>query len=334
MSDAVQHPTGQAWRIATACLLTFLCTQGWQLSHANLGVWTTFMVMINYPNTVFQKGIERLVGRIVGVLLGLAVTTVLGDAAPLVLYAEALLLVAFFYVASANRLTYTFLNAGLYTVVLVDQGLAQPDQAASVAWELIVVIGVGVVVADLVAWLTGAEQNLSLQTSGPPLWPLRAEWLSHSLMLATTVMLTQLVTHWLELPIEKATISVMVLCIAPDVQSAMHKGKLRLLGAVLAVLWACASFLILVRQPYVELLAASLFLGQFVAGYAGRVWGSDGYAGIQMGLVLPLILVVPQQEVGDLRSVLQRIEGIFVGVGMTLLVGTLWPRWGPADQRK
>src|SRR5262249_25065525 len=81
------------------------------LEQANLAVWTTYMVMAQYSFTRFQKGLERVIGRGVGILAGLAVTTWFNAAYLLATGLVAVLLVTFFYLYFAGRLAYTFLNA-------------------------------------------------------------------------------------------------------------------------------------------------------------------------------------------------------------------------------
>ena len=52
------------------------------------------------------------------------------------------------------------------------------------------------------------------------------------------------------------------------------------------------AFLVVVLLPHLALLAGLLFLGQFVAAYLTRTAGKYAYAGLQMGLVLPLLVVL------------------------------------------
>jgi hypothetical protein len=92
-----------------------------------------------------------------------------------------------------------------------------------------------------------------------------------------------------------------------------------------------ATFILLSRLPHFFLLLALLFLGIFLAAYLTRVGDTYSYAGLQMGLVLPLVLVVPRPEFGSFTSVMQRLEGIVIAVAATLLVGGLWPRFKPPN---
>ena len=152
------------------------------------------------------------------------------------------------------------------------------------------------------------------------------------MMLAVTVLLTVLGAHVLDLPPSKAAISVMLLTVTPHLQALILKGELRLVGAFLAVVWAAATFVVVVLLPHFLMLAGLLFLGQFVAAYLTRAGGKYAYAGVQMGLVLPMLVVVPRAEFGSLTPAAQRLEGILLGLVVSVVVATLWPRFPLADR--
>ena len=132
------------------------------------------------PFTRFQKGLERVVGRGLGILAGLVLTTWFHDTALLTLVLIAALLTTFFYLYFAGRLAYTFLQAGLYVVAMFQIGHANPTSAVSAAEGLFAAIVLGVMVADVVTWLFGAERDLGIRLGEAPLWPPHSDWLSGS----------------------------------------------------------------------------------------------------------------------------------------------------------
>lgn len=319
---------GLALRGALAAAVCLALAEWWHVEHANLAVWTTHMVTAQYPFTAFQKGIERILGRGLGILVGLILLTLFGNAPILALALKLLAILVFFYVYFAGRLAYTFLNAGFYLAAIVSIGVADPSAAVPQGKALFLAVVLGVVMADLVMWLTGAESDLRIEAGGQPLLPLNYENLNHSLMLVVTVALTQLVTSYLDLPMESTITSLMLLTIAPDIRSMLRKGELRILGAVLGTVWALGSFLLLVQMPHFLLLEALLFLGMFLAAYLTRASQTYSYAGLQMGLVLPLALVMPLRECVSIHAGLQRLEGIVTAVVMSVLVGGFWVSFG------
>jgi uncharacterized membrane protein YccC len=326
-TDETRNATGQALLTAGATVLCLVLAECFGLEHANLAVWTTYLVMGQYGFTRFQKGLERVIGRGLGILAGLVLTAWFHDTAVLTLVLIAALLTSCFYVYFAGRLAYTFLQAGLYLVATFQIGHANPASAARSAEGLFVAIVFGVVVADMVNWLLGAEHDLGIRFAGAPLWPMRGDWLSQSLMLAVTVLLTLIGAHALSIPPEKAAISVMLLTVTPHVQAMILKGELRLAGAFLAVAWAAATFLVVGLLPHFPLLACLLFLGQFVAAYLTRTAEKYAYAGVQMGLVLPMLAVAPPAEFGRFVPAVQRLEGIVLGLVVGVVVAVLWPRF-------
>jgi uncharacterized membrane protein YccC len=322
-----QTPLRHALLTATAAVVCLLVAEVFRIARADLAVWSTYLVTVQFSYTRFQKGIERILGRALGILAGLAFTTWLHDAPILTFLLMAVLLTFFFYVYFAGRLAYTFLQAGLYLVAMFQIGEGNPASAVSAAEGLFVAIVVGVFVGILVSWLFGAEQNLEIELGKDPLLPLNMDWLSQSLMLAVTVILTLFGAHMLDIPPEKAAISVMLLTVTPHVQALIQKGELRIAGAVLASLWAIGTFLIVGLLPTLPLLAALLFLGQFIGAYITRTAGEYSYAGLQMGLVLPMLIVVPRNEFGVFTPAIQRLAGIVLALLASVVVAVLWPRF-------
>src|ERR1700752_2286073 len=100
-----------AFLTAAATVVCLVLAEWFGLEHANLAVWTTYLVMVQYAFTRFQKGLERVVGRGLGILAGLVLTTWFHDTAVLTLVLIAVLLIACFYLYFAGRLAYTFLQA-------------------------------------------------------------------------------------------------------------------------------------------------------------------------------------------------------------------------------
>jgi hypothetical protein len=211
-------------------------------------------------------------------------------------------------------------------------GHADPASAVRAAEGLFAAIVLGVVVAVVVTWLAGAEHDLGIRFGEAPLWPLREDWLSQSLMLAVTVLLTLLGAHALGLPPAKAAISVMLLTVSPHMQAMILKGELRIAGALLATAWGLVTFVVVGLLPHFLMLAGLLFFGQFVAAYLTRTVGKHSYAGLQMGLVLPMVVVAPPDEFGSLTPAVQRLEGILLGLVTSIVVAGVWPRFPLADK--
>lgn len=299
----------------------------------NLAVWTTFLVMAQYSYSSFQKGIERIVGRGVGIFLGLVLTTWCNDMPLFELVTVGILLTGFFYVYFSGRLAYTFLQAGLYLVAVLEIGNASPSTVFDEAKELFAAIVVGVFVADVVNWLAGSEHDLSLALGEKSLFPIRGEWINQSLMLSVTVLVTLVGAHVIGLPPSQSAISVILLTVSPHLQALIVKGELRILGLVLATLWGLATFILVGLLPYFALLVLLVLLGIFVATYLTVTGGTYGYAGLQMGLVVPMLVASPPDEFGRVTPAEQRFEGIILGLVASIVVAGLWPYF-PLSERK
>jgi uncharacterized membrane protein YgaE (UPF0421/DUF939 family) len=328
---ANRDATFHALLTAIASVVCLVLAEVWRLEHHDLAVWTTFLVMSQYSHTSFQKGVERILGRGVGILAGLVITTWF-DGVPLVAVAFiAVLLTACFYIYFSGRLAYTFLQAGLYLVAVFQIGHSNPSGVVLEAWALFGAVVLGVAVADVVTWLAGVEGDVSIELGTAPLFPIRAEWLNQSLMLAVTVWLTLVAAHWVNLPPSQSAISVLLLTISPHLQALIQKGELRIAGLLLAVVWSIVTFVLIEALPFFPLFAALLFAGQFVATYVTLTGGTYAYAGLQMGLVLPMVIVAEPSEFGTFTVAIQRFEGIILGLAASILVAGLWPRFPLAE---
>jgi hypothetical protein len=66
-----------------------------------------------------------------------------------------------------------------------------------------------------------------------------------------------------------------------------------------------------------------LFLGSYLATYLAQTGGTWSYAGVQMGLVLPMILVVPAKEFGSMTAVFARLEGVVIALCCSILASSI-----------
>ena len=325
--------TSQALLTAVATVVCLAVAEVLGLGHANLAVWTTFMVMAQYPFTRFQKGLERVVGRGLGILTGLILTTWFNDTSLLTLALIAVLLTCFFYFYFAGRLAYTFLQAGLYVVASSRSATPTPGfgrrrqrgscspPSCSASWSR--------------PWLRGwpAPSTISASASGDaPLWP-GARRLAEPEPDAGR--------HGIADPARgpRARPAAREGCHlgnAPHGDAARagndSEGRTAFAGASWPSVWALGTFLVVGLLPYFPLLAGLLFLGQFMAAYLTVRPESIAYAGVQMGLVLPMLVVAPPAEFGSLTPAFQRLEGVLLGLAASVVVASLWPRFPLADR--
>ncbi|MBX3411192.1 MAG: FUSC family protein [Pirellulales bacterium] len=321
----------QALLAALAVAITLVAAEWLDLAQPGLAVWSTHMVMVQYTYSTFQKGVERIVGRSVGILLALVLATLTREAWLLGLLLEMLATVALFYLYFGGRLSYTWLNAGLYLAVVMEISRSEPASATLIAAELFYAIVLGVTVAVVVSWLAGAEQDVTIHTDGKPLWPLDRDLLSHSIMLTLTVLIVQLLCFALSFSSTTSIVAVMMLTITPDYQSLLWKGELRLAGAGLAMVFATIFLILLLERPSFPLLVLGIFLGTFLAVTLARNHERWSYAGVQMGLVLPMILVMPHSELGSLHVAFARVGGAIFAIGASVIVGVIWSAFVPVS---
>jgi uncharacterized membrane protein YgaE (UPF0421/DUF939 family) len=318
---------GLGLRVGVAATICLVVSEVFQLDQASLSVYTTHLVMSQTALSVFQKGMERIVGRLLGVLYGVGLVLFLRDTPLLYLLLMALGQVGFCYVHLSGRLAYAALNGALFVGALAAIGIMAPATAVPYAWNVAAQLVLGVGTALLVNAVTGADRTTVSQPGGGPLFPLRADWLNKSAMLATAQVGALLATVTLELPVTPTLISALILGVTPgDAVAIGKKGWQRTVGALLGSGYALAALILLGLTPAFPLLVALVFVGMFLASYGTRTSKTYTYAFLQMGLVVPMALVGAPDELGSITKALQRLEGIAAGLLIAEFVVLVWPQ--------
>lgn len=316
--------TIQALRVAAAASIALLVAEGWHLPHTNLAVWTTHMVMSSHPHTTFQKGLERIVGRGAGVLFGTLIGSFFGEEKALALGLEVAGLLVLFYAHYCGRLAYTYQNAGIYLQAMLQIGDADP----SVAWVnggwMFLAIVVGVVVAYVVSWATHAESDLSIDPGRGPLLPIRAEPLWRAAQLTATMLLAQYVFYALDMPSDANTYTVLMMSVIPDFQKMRHRTTYYVGGILAGVAYAVPALLLLNRVLHLPMFVALVALGEFLSSYLAQSDDDIKFIGIEMGLIIPLMLVLPLDRAQSPYTTVYNILALFVFTVIAVVVGWSW----------
>jgi uncharacterized membrane protein YccC len=313
---------------STACLVV---AQWLDLQETALSVYTAHIIMVQYPFTSFQKGVERTFGRISGLLYGLVLVELFHGTPLLFLVLTAVGQVVCGYVYLSGRLAYTALMAAIFIGVVAATGLGDPAAAAPYVANAIPQLLLGQVAALVVNALTGYEGTLTFEAGGKPLLPLRTDWLNAAFMLSAGQMAALFVTVQLGLPVTATMVSALIVGLAPaGGQSMTRKAALRALGAVYGGGYAAGAILLLNQVPAFWLLAALVFLGMFLAACWTKASRNHSYAFLQMGLVLCQVLIAPSGRIGTVDTAFQRLVGVVVGLTVAQAVSFAWPH-RPAD---
>src|SRR6516165_10554226 len=94
--STARSAVGLALRGSLAAAVCLALAECWRVEHANLAVWTTHMVTAQYPFTAFQKGVERILGRGLGILVGLVLLALFHNAPVLAVTLKLLAMLVFF----------------------------------------------------------------------------------------------------------------------------------------------------------------------------------------------------------------------------------------------
>ncbi len=322
--EAEQAAVAGALRTASAATLCVIVTEWFHMPLTYMSVISVYVVLDQTTAPAFQKGIERLVGRIVGVGYGALIAVFFRDSTALYLVVLATGQLAMYYVNASGRFAYSALQGGAFMAAVACTGLTAPQTVPLFALHMLEQVVLGVVVALAVAWMTAMPRALALEPGGTRWLPLRIDWLREAAMLTTSSMSTLFLTALLNLPAVPSLISAVILSLSPDRSTMRRKGRQRALGAVCGGAYGFASLALLHYQVHFLLLLALCFFGIFVAGYYTFASKEFGYVALQAGMTITMVLLGETNEVGSFETAVTRFIGVWVGLLNSLAAHFLW----------
>ncbi len=174
MVDEADNQAANVFRallVAGASTLCLVATEVLHLGLTYMSVISVHIIMTNPSTTIFQKGLERILGRVLGVIFGLALVMYLRETPFLFLLILVTGMAIFFYIYFSGHLSYTGLQGGAFVTIIVVTGLTTPSQTLSTAESMIQQILLGVAIALLVTGMFAADRPVD-QLVSPPILPL------------------------------------------------------------------------------------------------------------------------------------------------------------------
>jgi len=326
-SDTISPaPVPAAARVALASVACFVISSIFQLDLPYQSLITVHIVNLKYPRGPFQKGMERLIGRVGGVMYGALLAVMLGGSPGLLLSGMIVFQLIVWYLNAAERLPYAGIHLGLFSATTAATGLfAPPSVAVESAIATAIQIVLGVFVAELVNILAADSGPLRIDTGTNPLFPLRKAWVAASVRVTLASVSALFLAGTFSLPILPTMISAMLITQAGDPAAAEWKAYLRMLGAVAGVLYCVPVLHLLAQVPSLGLLLGFIFLGIFAGQLLAKRSVDYGYLGFQFGLAVGLILAGKPAELSDLNVGLQRLIGVVGGTMIAIVVVVMIP---------
>jgi uncharacterized membrane protein YccC len=328
-SDPQAAAVALGLRIVAASSLCLIVSEYFAWGPVAIAVYSAHLVMVQYTYTAFQKGVERIAGRVLGIVYALALLAFFGPSLILYFLLMAVGLMAFGYFFAASRLGYTALMAMIYLGYMGFICLRTPAEALPEGLALARQITLGVLSAFVVDWLTGAERVLTIELGAAALWPIRLDWLNRAALIAATQLAALAAAVWLEWDTLTTVVSATVLAVATDRRALETKALQRGVAALIGGVYSFLALLLLNLAPHFALLLALLALGMFASGYFARTASGYTYIGLQTGLVLPLVLLGPPGQLGSLDAAYGRLAGVALGWAVSELFVLFWPRVAP-----
>jgi uncharacterized membrane protein YccC len=313
-------------RVATACSVCLVAVTLLRLDDGYLSVITCLLVMAQYTYTAYQKGVERILGRVSAVAFSLLLVLLLKERPAIYLTLLIAAQLAANYLYASGRLTYLGVQAAAFSGAMAAMGITSPvSVVAAMGVNVIVQVVLGVVVANAVNWLTGAEFDLTIHTEGSPLLPLRPDWLNQAVRMTVIALAALLAAVGFSLPEIPTMVSAFILGSVTDLPTLHKKGWQRAAAPVIALAYGFVVVVLLHHLPYFSLLLIAIFAAQLTSTYVTRTSANYSYVGLQTGLAIPMVLVSPPGELSDLSVALQRLTGVMAGFAVSLAITVFWP---------
>ena len=129
------------------------------------------------------------------------------------------------------------------------------------------------------------------------------------------------------------TYTLFLISVIPDYPR-MRERTGHYVGGILAgVAYAVPSLLLLNRVLHLQMLVALVALGEFVASYLAQSKGNIRFVGIEMGMIFPLLLVLPLDTAQSPYTTLYNIIALFTYTLIAVVVGRAWVALGLEPDR-
>lgn len=149
-----------------------------------------------------------------------------------------------------------------------------------------------------------------------------------SIKVVLAIMIVVFGDLYFDLPasVETLITAVLITAAPANIGQAHLKEKLRFLAVIVGGLYSLGVILIVSNVPHFPVFLLLLWLGLFLGAYTASGSERVAYAGFQMGIVLPLILLGTDGPPTSFTIAIQRFVGVIVGgVIALIIVHFVWP---------
>jgi uncharacterized membrane protein YccC len=311
--------TGLSCWLATVAAFALHLDNPWW---ATISAW----VISNLDRSAFwQKGVMRIIGTIVGCVLGYELATQLEGKALAQAISFFLLAGGASYMRFRSRFGYAWFIGAVAAILLLSLSLSEPQSLYYFAHYRAYEIICGVASATLCAGIMGVILRMeghpaTAETKNPAAAATRKEILNVALVGGLTAVIIPLLWSAFDLPsLPQSLVTVLVL-VTPTLEATRFIGLQRILGCLLG--GAVGLFAALFALESMFLWSAILILG--IAGFSqlhfsGSRWA---YTGTQGGLAFIFATVTGNGPPDTILPVVNRIVGISLGVLVFMSVAT------------
>lgn len=165
------------------------------------------------------------------------------------------------------------------------------------------------------------------------LLPIRREPLARAAQVTATMLLAQYVFFALDMPPDANTYSLFMISVIPDFPRMRERTGYYVGGILAGVAYAVPSLLLLNRALHLPMFVALVGLGEFLSSYLAQSKGNIRFVGVEMGMIFPLIMVLPFEKIQTPYMTLYNIIALFTFTLIAVVVGWTWVAVGLVPDR-
>lgn len=312
-----------------------------KLDYGYFSIITTFALIHSFYSEIYLKTIERIMGPVVAFVLTFCIVKFLHDYTILYLFFSVGIVFIFSYYYARAYYSYAMLFAVITCAFMASAGYDQSVEVGihlGLYWLINIIIGALIVLMVDYSYKTILKIPLKLEITKRQVinrvfknfWEItrKIDWsaifiAARITLSLLTIYLINFVNGW-EFVNLQAIIAGAIIAAQLTLKKAHHRAIARIAGVLLGSVLAILYVLILLVFP------STLLVGVFIVGtltlciYLTEKYPDYDYVFLQVGLVIPLVLVHPNTDQYNIELTLYRAFGSLEGGIIGILMGYLF----------
>src|SRR5262249_53252971 len=128
----------------------------------------------------------------------------------------------------------------------------------------------------------------------------------------------------LDMPPDANTYTLFLISVIPDFPRMRERTGYYVAGILAGIAYAVPALLLVNRVLHLPMFVALVGFGEFLASYIAQSKGNNRFRGIEMGMLFPLLLVLPCSLVQTPSMTFYNIVALFTYTLIAVVLGWTW----------